>query len=67
MPRKKMRNFKKIDSRTFILTEGDQKDVVHYLFNKKLLQKAFANFTIQTLRIDNGYYCLIGLLTNSST
>ena len=66
MPRKKMRNFKKLDSRTFILTEGDQKDVVHYLFNKKLLRKAFANFAIQTLRIDNGYYCLIGTLNNSS-
>jgi len=56
MPRKKMGNFKKFDSRTFIFKEGDQKDVIHYLFNKKLLKKEFNNFKIDTLRIDNSYY-----------
>jgi SAM-dependent methyltransferase len=72
IPRKKMGNFKRFDSRTFIFKEGDQKDVMHYLFNKKLLKKEFKNFKISTLRIDNdyykkddstikeSYYCLIG-------
>ena len=72
MPRKKMGNFRMFDSRTFIFKEGDQKDVMHYLFNKKLLKNEFKNFHINTLRINNGdstkdnlakteqYYCLIG-------
>ena len=51
-----MGNFKMFDSRTFTLKEGDQKDVMHYLFNAKLLKKEFNNFKINTLRIDNNYY-----------
>ncbi len=54
--RKKVGNLEMFDSRTFILKEVDQKDVVHYLFNKKLLKKEFKNFKINTLRINNGYY-----------
>jgi 2-polyprenyl-3-methyl-5-hydroxy-6-metoxy-1,4-benzoquinol methylase len=62
IPRKKMGAFKMYDSRTFIFSEGDQKDVMHYLFNKQLLKKEFNKFNIKTLRIDHGYYCLMGVL-----
>ena len=71
IPAKKMMKHKMLDSRTYVPVEGDEKGVVHYLFNKKLLRREFGNFRIRELRIDHGreewerYYCLIGELRDS--
>ena len=57
-----------LDSRTYVPIEGEEKGVVHYAFNKKLLRKEFKNFKIDCLRLDCGkqewerYYCLDGKL-----
>ena len=55
--------FKKLDSRTYVPLEGDEKGLVHYLFNKELLRKEFKNFRIYELSVDSkGYYRLFGEL-----
>jgi 2-polyprenyl-3-methyl-5-hydroxy-6-metoxy-1,4-benzoquinol methylase len=65
-PNRTMSKHTMLDSRTYIPTEGEEKGVVHYIFNKKLLRKEFNGFKIDNLRIDAGkqewerYYCLIG-------
>lgn len=66
-PRKKIsqRNgskFKMIAPRTCVLLEGDEKGVVHYLFNKELLIKEFKDFKFHDFWINHGYYCLLGEL-----
>jgi 2-polyprenyl-3-methyl-5-hydroxy-6-metoxy-1,4-benzoquinol methylase len=61
--RKKMLPFKEIAPRTYIKLEGVEKDVVHYLFNKKLLIYEFRTFKICDLWVDSSnYYCLLGKL-----
>ncbi|MDQ1279644.1 MAG: hypothetical protein QG670_906 [Thermoproteota archaeon] len=65
-PNRTMSKHTMLDSRTYIPIEGEEKGVVHYIFNKKLLWKEFNGFKIDCLRIDSGkqewerYYCLIG-------
>ncbi len=60
--------FKLMASRTYAPIEGDEKGVIHYLFNKELLRKEFKNFKIHNLWLDYGkkkweyYYCLLGEL-----
>lgn len=59
---------KYIAPRTYVPLEGNEKGVVHYLFNKELFRKEFKNFKILELRIDYGpqeweaYYSLLGRL-----
>lgn len=55
---------KKIAPRTYIVLEGKEKGVTHYLFNKRLIRKEFKNFRIHDLWIDSGdgYYCFLGEL-----
>jgi len=59
-----------IAPRTYIPLEGNEKGVVHYLFNKDLFRKEFRNFKVLELRIDYGpqeweaYYSLLGELKN---
>lgn len=68
IPARRMTKHKMLDSRTYVPEEGDEKGIVHHLFNKRLLRKEFRNFRIHQLRIDHGkqqwerYYCLIGEL-----
>jgi ubiquinone/menaquinone biosynthesis C-methylase UbiE len=53
--------FRKLDSRTYVPLEGDEKGLVHFLFNKELLRKEFRNFMIHELSVDSrGYYHLLG-------
>jgi len=61
---KQKATYKIIAPRTYIPIEGDEKGLVHYLFNKKLLQKEFKNFKIHDIWTDNMrlHYCLIGEL-----
>lgn len=63
---------KYIAPRTYVPLEGNEKGVVHYLFNKELFKKEFRNFNILELRIDYGpqeweaYYSLLGKLRVSN-
>ena len=67
-PQNSRLKFKTKAPRTYIPVEGDEKEVIHYLFNKKLLIKGFKDFKIYDLWIDYGkkdwecYYCLLGEL-----
>jgi ubiquinone/menaquinone biosynthesis C-methylase UbiE len=64
IPKKRRLKFKKLDSRTYIPVEGDEKGLIHYLFNKRLLRKEFKNFEIHDIWVDlENYYCLLGELS----
>lgn len=61
--RKRISYSQKIAPRTFINTEGKEKGVIHYIFNKEILRKEFRNFKIHKLWVDSKrYYCLLGEL-----
>lgn len=64
IPKEKMWKIKFIAPRTFIPLSHDEKGMVHYWFNKKLLRKEFKNFKIDDIWIEsNGkHYCLLGKL-----
>ncbi len=59
---------KMIEARTFVPLCGDEKGVVHYMFNKNILKKEFSAFRIHKLWVEQGprdwesYYCLLGEL-----
>ena len=58
--------FKSIDSRTYVPVEGLEKGVVHYLFNKELVEREFRRFKRLGFWVERGprkwecYYCLLG-------
>jgi 2-polyprenyl-3-methyl-5-hydroxy-6-metoxy-1,4-benzoquinol methylase len=61
--RKRVSYAKEIAPRTFVNIEGEEKGVVHYVFNKEILRKEFRNFRIYNLWVDSKrYYCLLGEL-----
>jgi len=63
--KKKISYVRKIAPRTFVNIEGEEKGVVHYIFNKNLLKREFRNFKIHDLWVDSKkYYCLLGELKN---
>lgn len=49
IPKKRRLKFETLDSRTYIPTEGDEKGLIHYLFDKRLLRKEFANLNSRHL------------------
>lgn len=57
-------NYKVIGPRTYAPTEGGEKGLIHYLFNKKLIRKEFKNFKINELWVSpNGrHYCIVAQL-----
>lgn len=57
-------NYKVISPRTYAPTEGGEKGLPHYLFNKELIRKEFKHFKINELWVSpNGrHYCLLGKL-----
>ena len=59
---KQKTNYMVIEPRTYIPTEGGEKGLIHYLFNKKLLKKEFKNFKIHDIWVDfdRRHYCLFG-------
>jgi len=67
IPKKRRLKFKTLDSRTYIPVEGDEKGLIHYLFNKRLLRKEFRNFEIHDIWVDReNYYCLLGELKTAT-
>jgi len=72
VPKKKSKHkrlpFKEIEDRTYIPLEGNEKGVVHYLFNKNLIRKEFNKFKIHRLWVVYGpkeweiYYNILGEL-----
>lgn len=62
-PKKRRLKFRTLGSRTYIPLEGDEKGLIHYLFNKRLLEREFKNFKIHNIWVDSeSYYCLLGEL-----
>ena len=54
---------KLIEPRTYVMLDGFEKGVPHYIYTKSLLKKYFHNFKILKLYTDKGnHYCLLGRL-----
>jgi len=64
IPKEKLWKIKFIAPRTFIPLSHDEKGLVHYWFNKKLLRKEFKNFKIYDIWVERRgrHYCLFGEL-----
>lgn len=64
IPKEKRWKIKFIAPRTFIPLTHDEKGLVHYWFNKKILRKEFKNFKIYNIWVesDGKHYCLSGRL-----
>ena len=56
--------YKVIAPRTYLPTEGGEKGLPHYLFNKELIKKEFKNFKILDIWVDSDsrHYCFLGQL-----
>ena len=57
-----------IAPRTYIPTSGDEKDLPHYLFDKRSIRKEFSNFTISKIwfNSDRRHCCFMGRLKASA-
>lgn len=57
-------NYKVIAPRTYVPTEGGEKDLPHFLFNKEIIRKEFRNFKIENIWSDSKkqHYCFVGYL-----
>ena len=52
---------KVIEPRTYVMLDGPEKGVPHYIYTKALLKKYFSNFKILDLYTDrHNHYCLLG-------
>ena len=62
IPKEKLWKLKFIAPRTFIPLSHDEKGLIHYWFNKRLLRKEFKNFKIHDIWIESEgrHYCLFG-------
>lgn len=58
---KQKTRYKVIRHRTYTPIEGEEKGLVHYLFNKNLIRKEFKNFKIYNIWIDlkRKHYCFL--------
>ncbi len=54
---------KYIAPRTYVPSEGNEKGIIHYFFNKKLIRKEFHNFKLIELTKNKDYYYLLGELS----
>jgi ubiquinone/menaquinone biosynthesis C-methylase UbiE len=63
IPKEKLWKIRFIAPRTFIPLTGDEKGLIHFWFNKKLLRKEFRNFKIYNIWVDpEAHYALLGEL-----
>ncbi|MFH0955771.1 MAG: class I SAM-dependent methyltransferase [Candidatus Falkowbacteria bacterium] len=54
-------NYKVIAPNTYVPISGDEKGLVHYLFNKKIIKKEFSNFELKIWADKEViHYCLLG-------
>jgi len=51
---------KYIASRTYVPLEGNEKDIIHYFFNKRLIKREFHNFKLIKLTKSKDYYYFLG-------
>lgn len=51
-----------IAPRTYTPLEGNEKDIIHYFFNKRLIRKEFHSFKLIELKKTKDYYYLLGEL-----
>lgn len=59
----KLWKIKFIAPRTYIPLNEEEKGLIHYLFNKKILRKEFRNFKIFYVKVDSeGHYAIFGEL-----
>lgn len=65
---KQKSDYKIIESRTYAPTEGIEKGLPHYLFNRNLIKKEFHNFKIHDIWVDSDrrHYCFQGELKEIS-
>lgn len=55
--------FKKVAPRTYIMLDGDEKGVVHYVYTQKLMRKDFKKFSVLDIHEDSGGHdCILGRL-----
>ena len=55
---------KLIEPRTYVMLDGLEKGIPHYIYTKELLKKYFSNFKILDLYIDKqDHYCVLGKLS----
>ncbi len=68
IPKEKLWKIKFIAPRTFVPLSHNEKGLIHYWFNKKLLRKEFKNFKIYDIWVESkeGHYCLLGELKNKT-
>ncbi|MEA3430567.1 MAG: class I SAM-dependent methyltransferase [Nanoarchaeota archaeon] len=58
---------KLIAPRTYVMLDGPEKGVPHYIYTKALLKKYFNNFKILDIFIDaHNHYCILGKLKSYS-
>ncbi|MBZ9569409.1 class I SAM-dependent methyltransferase [Patescibacteria group bacterium] len=64
IPKEKLWKIKFIAPRTFVPLSHEEKGLIHYWFNKKLLRKEFNNFKIYDIWVnsDGRHYCFLGEL-----
>jgi len=64
IPKEKMWKIKFIAPRTFVPLSHDEKGLIHYWFNKKLLRKEFKNFKNYDIWVESKgrHYCLLAEL-----
>ena len=59
-------DYKVIAPRTYVPTEGGEKDLPHFLFNKEVIRKEFKHFTIKDIWTSSNkeHYCFMGYLND---
>lgn len=57
-------SYKEISPRKYIKTAGEEKGLIHYLFNKALLKEELKDFKILDIWVESNkvFYCLLGEL-----
>mgnify|MGYP001037259182 CR=1 FL=1 len=58
--------YKIIGHRIYVPIEGGEKGLIHFCFNKKLIQKEFENFKIFKFWVARGHYYFLGRLKSKN-
>ena len=59
--------FIKVEERVFIPTDGLEKGIPHFYFNKRLIKEYFSNFKLLDIHVDVfHHYCILGVLKKPS-